>query len=71
MKMTKRSRKLLLSAGMLAAVVTIPSPPLAEAVCSVRYVCANGTILLCRGITCEGDPNGQYLRCNGSIFYCN
>lgn len=73
MKMTKRSRKLFLSAGMLAAVAAIPSPPLAEAACSVSLTCPDGRVITCSypGTACRADPAGGYVICGRNVDFCD
>lgn len=51
MKMSKRSRKLLLSAGMLAAVAAIPPAVPSEAACSLT--CPDGRVLNCSLPNCR------------------
>jgi hypothetical protein len=68
MKMTKRSRKLLLSAGMLAAVATIPPAPPAEAACSL--VCPDGTVIVCNHpYICRPQP-GFGIWCGRGVEFC-
>lgn len=69
MKMTKRSRKLLLSAGMLAAVASIPPAPSAEAACTLR--CPDGTSYTCEFSGCQVYPEHYLMTCGrGGIYLC-
>ena len=70
MKMSKRSRKLVLSAGMLAAVVSIPPAPQAEAAaCTLR--CPDGTVYTCDIPGCTVYPEHYLMTCGrGGILLC-
>ncbi len=68
MKMTKRSRKLLLSAGMLAAVATITPAPQAEAACSIT--CPDGTVFTCQNLPCWSFPEYGELYCGRFVYEC-
>jgi hypothetical protein len=68
MKMTKRSRKLALSAGMLAAVASIPPAPPAEAACTLH--CADGTVLTCEAPGCQVIPEYNVMTCGRGFLGC-
>lgn len=68
--MKKRSRKLLLSAGLLVAATSIPVPQ-AEAACSM--VCPNGTVIVCEhfsGPLCRPAPAAGYILCGRGVIWC-
>lgn len=67
MKLNKRSRKLLLSAGMLAAVATIPPAAPSEAACSVT--CSDGRVLNCTHPSCRL-LNPEAIFCGRTILSC-
>jgi hypothetical protein len=67
MKMSKRSRKLALCAGMLAAVAAIPPAPPAEAACTLS--CPDGTSYTCENLGCQVRP-GVYMTCGRSLYLC-
>lgn len=69
MKMSKRSRKLALSAGMLVAVASIPPAPPAEAACTLH--CPDGTVYTCEFDGCNVYPEYQLMTCGrGGIYFC-
>ncbi len=71
MKMSKRSRKLVLSAGMLAAVATIPPAPQAEAAAACTLRCPDGTVYTCEFSACQVYPEYYLMTCGrGSIYIC-
>ncbi len=68
--MSKRSRKLALSAGMLVAVVSIPPVPLAEALCTASFTCPDGTVISCTGVTCGVNPQLRMVICGRNVEFC-
>jgi hypothetical protein len=68
MKMSKRSRKLALSAGMLVAVASIPPAPPAEAACTLA--CPDGTVFTCTSSVCQSFPEHQEMYCGRLIYQC-
>lgn len=68
MKMTKRSRKLLLSAGLLAGVAAMPPAPQAEAACSMA--CPDGSILVCNHPICRPYPELEFILCGRGPIWC-